>query len=164
MIKYTLAVVVIFIIVILINTAYEYGKTYTDFNNLRGVYQSSSDFNKEANLGEFILYLSGGSNFNAYILIIDNVGDVLVNESCSVNICKKMHDCECCIYDVEFKQLESEYIPSNLTMKYYIRSGKIILNDSNKIYGCLFKNAELTEYDYIKDSDIKEKTVEIDIE
>lgn len=66
------------------------------------------------------------------------------------------NDAYCYEFIAQFIDLNNDLIPNSMSLKFYPKSGKIILcTQSNKkkkeiVYGCLFKNNVLTEIDIIK--------------
>jgi hypothetical protein len=149
--------IVILILVIVIASFYSYklGKSNADMNNLQGFYESNSDFNNESGINSFTFYIGNycGGSYPTYLLMIGNEDDkILVNTPSSMILTTiwTSSDCDCYEFNAKFVDLNSEFLPNNMTLKFYPKSGKIILCGNDIVYGCFFKNPVLTEIDLIK--------------
>jgi hypothetical protein len=151
-------VLVIIIIIFLIGmlVSYKYGRCNAEGEMLRGFYESNKDFNDEAGISSFTFYIGDCTNgtYNAYLLMIGNDEEkILINSPTEMTLTTVWnYGDDHYEYTASFTDLNSEFIPNNVLLKHYIKSGKIILSDSSDtIYGCLFKNPVLTELDLIKE-------------
>jgi hypothetical protein len=155
----SIIIITLILLFALIFISYEYGKYSSDTSLIHGFYEASSDFCKESCIKSFTFYIGNYNNgsYNTYLLMIGNTDDKLLINSPSSMILKRSplnifySDDDCYEYEVFFPDLDTEFIPKNLVLKFYPKSNKIILcGKDNIIYGCLFKNCILTEIDTIK--------------
>ena len=141
-----MAYIIILIILIIFITAssyisYNIGYYNCELKYLRGFWQSPNDFNKEAGIKIFTMYIGEYTNgkYPVYILMIDNDDNILINTPTQMYLSQIFSN----TYSMEkhrefvckFSDLNSEFIPNNIKLNYYSRSGKIILvdNTDNKI-------------------------------
>jgi hypothetical protein len=158
---------IIFMAVLTISGAYNYGKRSSEISLLHGFYEANSEFCDEACIKSFTFYIGNYCNgsYNTYLLMIGNDDEkIIINTPSSMKLSSKWVSSECDVYEfnAHFSDLDSELIPKNIILKFYPKSGKILLcgqpvcnaksrsSDSTTIYGCLFKNCILTEIDIIK--------------
>ena len=145
-------IVIIFLITIILS--YNYGRCVVEREMLRGFYETNREFNEESGISSFTFYIGDCINgtYNVYLLMIgDDDEKILINSPTEMILTSAWdYGCDHYEYKVKFTDLNSEFIPNNVVLKHYVRSGKIILSDKDTIYGCLFKNPVLTEMDLIK--------------
>ena len=155
----TIIITLILIAFVLVSTSYGYGKRSSDMSLIHGFYEASSDFCKESCIKSFTFYIGKYNNgaYKTYLLMIGNTDDkILINSPSSMILTSSpinafYSDDDCYEYKAVFPELESDFIPKTLILKFYPKSNKIILCSKNDvIYGCLFKNCILTEIDIIK--------------
>jgi hypothetical protein len=139
--------------------SYNCGKCYSEISLLNGFYEASSDFCDESHIQSFTFYIGNYCNgsYKTYLLMIGNEDEkIIINSPCIMTISNKKYNFynnDNYEFNAYFSDLDSDFIPNNLKLKFYPRSGKIILSGyDNTIYGCLFKNSILTEIDIIKSS------------
>lgn len=150
-------VVVVIILILVIFYSYKTGKCNAELSCLRGFYESSNEFNNEAVISSFTFYIGEccGGSYNTYILIIGNDGyKILVNSPSPMTLVSPWFggvESDCYEFKAIFSDLNSEFMPNNMILKFYPRSSKIILSGPDTVYGCLFKNNILSEMDMIKD-------------
>jgi hypothetical protein len=147
-------IIILFLIVMLVS--YKYGRCNAESEMLRGFYESNKEFTDEAGISSFTFYIGDCINgkYKVYRLMIGNDDEkILINSPTEMSLATIWNYCDDHYeYTASFTDLNSEFIPNNVLLKHYIRSGKIILSDeSDTIYGCLFKNPVLTELDLIKE-------------
>ena len=147
--KIIIAVLIIFVLI-----SYQYGKKTADLCNLRGFYESSSEFNDESGIKAFTMYVGdyNGNTYDTYVLMVDNDENILANAPSPMTLSQIWNPFskECYEFGATF-DLKSDFLPNKMNMKFYPKSGKILLFDSKTVYGCLFKNPVLTEMDMIND-------------
>ena len=66
---------IVLVIITFILIAYYYGQYNTEFSMLRGFWETSGEFNKEAGLQIFSFYIGDCKNgkYPAYLLMIDSI-------------------------------------------------------------------------------------------
>lgn len=148
-------VIIITIFLITIILSYKYGRCVVEGEMLRGFYETNREFNEESGISSFTFYIGEYINgaYNVYLLMIgDDEEKILINSPTEMILTSTWnYGCDYYEYTTVFTDLNSEFIPNNIILKHYVKSGKIILTDNtNTIYGCLFKNPVLTEMDLIK--------------
>jgi hypothetical protein len=156
-------IIVSILLIILIIGSYKYGKRSSEISMLHGFYEANSEFCNEACIKSFTLYIGDYCNgsYNTYLLMIGNEDEkILINSPSAMSLSGGWftNEDDCYEFNTCFSNLESELIPKNIILKFYTKSGKIILcshsskqtDDSATVYGCLFKNCILTEIDIIK--------------
>ena len=149
-------VIISILFLISIAVSYKYGRCTAECEMLRGFYESNKEFNDEAGITSFTFYIGDYTNgtYNVYLLMISNDEEkILINSPTEMTLTTIWNYGDGHYeYNATFADLNSEFIPNNIIMKHYSRSGKLILSDSSDtIYGCLFKNPVLTELDLIKE-------------
>ena len=146
------------------------GYSNCEFNNLRGFWQSPNEFNAEAGIKLFTMYIGEYRNgsYPVYILMVDDDEKILINSPTTMCLNQTITN-KCSLkkhkeFNCKFADLDSEFMPNDIILQYYPRSGKLIFSGigDDTIYGCLFKNPMLTEMDLIKDEIKKESTPTID--
>lgn len=153
----TAIVVIVLILLVSIYYTYQKGKSNADLSGLRGFFETNSEFNEEAGIKSFTFYIGEYCNgqYPTYLLMISNEDDkILVNNPSSLTLTSSWtvsSESDCYEFKAYLEDLNSDFMPNNMTLKFYPRSSKIILSDPNTVYGCLFKNPVLTEFDLIKD-------------
>ena len=150
-------VLIVIIIIILIFFSNQIGKITTDISYMCGFFESNAEFNDEAGIKTFIIYIGKKYNINkypVYILMISNEDDkILINSPSIMTILLPFNfNRKCYTFNICFSDLNSDFMPNNLAMKFYPKSSKIILSKCDIIYGCMFKNPVLTELDLIKNN------------
>lgn len=152
-------IITLIIALSLVSVSYCYGKHSSDISLIHGFYEASLDFCKESCIKSFTFYIGDCNNgsYNTYLLMIGNIDDkILINSPSSMILTRPLlnifySDDDCYEYNAFFPDLDTDFIPKNLVLKFYPKSSKIILcGKDNIIYGCLFKNCILTEMDIIK--------------
>jgi hypothetical protein len=156
------SLLIVSILLIILICSYKYGKLRSEISMIHGFYEASSEFCNEACIKSFTLYIGDYCNgsYNTYLLMIGNEDEkILINSPSSMSLSGGWftNEDDCYEFNTCFSNLESELIPKNIILKFYTKSGKIILcsssnqtDDSATVYGCLFKNCILTEIDIIK--------------
>jgi len=149
-----LIVIIIIILIIVPWYSYKLGVLNADMNNLRGFYESNKQFNEESGLNSFIFYIGDfcDGSYNTYILLVDSDDKILVNTPSPMTLSRPWFAGELGCYEFKacFSNLDNNFIPNNVKLKFYTRSNKIIISGPDTIYGCLFKNPVLSEMDLIK--------------
>jgi hypothetical protein len=155
-------IILAILLIISILCSYKYGKRSSEISMLHGFYEANSEFCNEACIKSFTLYIGDYCNgsYNTYLLMIGNEDEkILINSPSSMSLSGGWftNEDDCYEFNTCFSNLDSELIPKNIILKFYNKSGKIILcssskqtDDSATVYGCLFKNCILTEIDIIK--------------
>lgn len=154
----------IFIIITCTSYAYNTGKHKTEMNHLNGFWETNKTFNDESGLSIFTMYIGKCSNgvYPVYILMVDTDENILINTPSNMSLSrtsllnfKSPFTSEPSSvfkeFNATFTDLESEFMPNMVTLKYFPQSCKVVLVGNDTIYGCLFKNLELTEMASIKD-------------
>lgn len=153
------AIIILIILIFAICYAYQMGKYNSELLCLRGFWNSPREFNEEACINIFTAYIGeySGGKYPIYLLMIDNDDKILINSPTNMYITQTFSN-TCSLekyreFTCKFDDLDSEFMPNNITLKYYYRSGKLVFTGVNHdtIYGCLFKNPVLSEIDFIKD-------------
>lgn len=156
MTKYLILVVVI--VIILIFSSYRCGHSQAETNLLPGFWESDNSFNKESGLSIFTLYIGDkcDGKYPAYLLMVEAGDDqtLLINEPTSFTLSEPYMNmfsrADCKEMFLRFNNLETELMPSVLTMKFYPQTSKIVLADHKKIYAVFYKNPVLSEMERIK--------------
>lgn len=154
----------IFIIIICTSYAYNTGKHKTEMNHLNGFWETNKTFNDESGLSIFTMYIGKCSNgvYPVYILMVDTDENILINTPSNMSLSRtsllnfklpftSKPSSVFKEFNATFTDLESEFMPNMVTLKYFPQSCKVVLVGNDTIYGCLFKNLELTEMASIKD-------------
>jgi hypothetical protein len=152
-------VVLILIILIVAFCSYKMGVSNADMSNIQGFYETNAEFNDESGIKSFTFYVGPycSGSYATYLLMISNEEDkILVNAPSPMILCKtSTSECDCYEFKAKFPELNSDFMPNNMNLKFYPKSGKLILSGPDTVYGCLFKNPVLTEMGLIKDELIK---------
>jgi hypothetical protein len=149
--------IVLIVLILVIFYSYKIGQRNAELSCLRGFYESSKEFNGEAGISSFTFYVGDycGGSYNTYILMVGNDDDkILVNSPSPMTLSSSWFggsELDCYEFKANFLDLNSDFMPNNMTFKFYPRSSKIILSGLDTVYGCLFKNNILSEMDIIKD-------------
>lgn len=156
--------------IMLIYLAFQYGKKSIETELLRGFWNTTEEFNKDAGLQLFSFYIGDNTNnqYTSYVLMIESgdANNVLINEPIKFilkdsyfNMLKSNEYKE---MQINFIDMETKLLPKKITMQYYPLLNKMILLDDTKIYAVFFKNGYLTELEHIKkeklSKDDKDKT------
>lgn len=153
--------VIILLFLISIVGSYNYSKYNTEISLINGFYEASSDFCDESNIQSFAFYIGNycKGSYKTYLLMISNDDEkILINAPCIMTLSNRFYNkfyntIDHYEFNAHFSGLDSDFIPNDIKVKFYPRSGKIILlGCDNIVYGCLFKNSILTEIDIIKSS------------
>jgi len=169
--------VIVAAIFVIIFTAYAYntGKHKTEMSHLSGFWETNKTFNEESGLSVFTMYIGKYSNgvYPVYLLMVDTDENILINTPSNMSLSRssllnfklpfKLQSSSAPSsvfkeFKATFTDLGSEFIPNNVTIKYFPQSCKFVLVGDDTIYGCLFKNPELTEMVSIKDEDKKQSS------
>lgn len=144
---------IVLVIIAFILIAYYYGQYSTEFNMLRGFWETCGEFNKEAGLQIFSFYIGDQKNgkYPAYLLMIDSAQNMLINEPVHFDLsnthglktdgCRKMK--------MKFVNIETDILPNTIDVKFYPETCKLVLSDAKKIYAVFFKNPVLSEMERI---------------
>lgn len=147
--------VLVIILIFLMPLIYSAGDHNSVMCNLKGFWSSSDDFNKDAEISSFNLYIGDKKNnlYSGYLLMIGEDNDVIINEPiefCLTNIPKNILSRDK-TFKLVFTEKETELLPTTLTFNYSCTSGKITFCDAKKVYAVFFKNNVVTELERIKD-------------
>jgi hypothetical protein len=153
-------------VIILVYIAYVCGCRSVETAYLQGFWESNSEFNKEAGLQLFSMYIGcpSGSEYPTYMLMIEDDDDqtILINEpaifSLSEPLTKKLSHGSCREFRMTFKNLETTLMPQVLKMRYYPGTCKIVLSDHKQVYAVFFKNPVISELEQIKNEKAKSPT------
>lgn len=175
----------IVVLIVIIYFSYKYGCSRTEMSYLQGFWESNSEFNKEAGLQLFSMYIGDpcGGAYPSYVLMIEDGEEqtILINEPTSFTISEPMTNLfkggDCREFRLVFKDLETKLLPCVLTLKYYASTCKMVLSDHKRVYACFFKNPVLSELQKIKEEEntsqikmidnkisIKDVTIDTDVE
>lgn len=148
--------------------SYSYSKCSTEISLINGFYEASSEFCEEARIKSFTFYIGNYCNgyYKTYLLMIGNEDDKILINTPSLMILsnsfnnKIYNNTDYHEFNAEFSDLESDFIPHNIKLKFYPKSSKILLCGTDDIiYGCLFKNNILTEIDIIKNKKMNDSSL-----
>lgn len=145
---------IIILLILLIPLTYCMGDYNSVMCNLKGFWSTPEDFNKEADISSFSLYIGDKRNnvYVGYLLMIGDNNNIIINEPiefCLNNTPQNIMSRDK-IFTLVFTDKETKLLPSVLTFKYSCTSGKITLCDSKKVYAIFFKNNVVTELERIK--------------
>ena len=153
----TTYIILVVLSIILIFITYQIGRTSGDMSMLQGFWESNSEFNKEAGLDTFTFYIGDkcSNNYPSYLLMIESGAEqtILINEPTTFTINDSFMNFsydDCREFKIKFNNLETQLLPSVLTMKFYPHTCKIVLYNHKKIYAVFFKNLVLSEMERIK--------------
>jgi hypothetical protein len=151
----SIIILVIFLIILISSNYYSYhiGQYNNYLSNLRGFWETDKLFNDESGIKIFTIYIGPCNNkeYPVYLLIVDTEDNILINNPTTMNLnyiksCDSYYE-----FNAKFSNLDSDFLPNDMIVKYYPNSSKIILYNDNIIYGCLFKNLILSDIDLIKE-------------
>ena len=134
------------VILILVITflSFNFGLYMSKINNINGFWVCSEDFNKEAELDNFIIYIGKydikTNGFPSYILMVDDENHILINTPINIKI--TLHGFNLNKFNIHFVDLNSEFLSNNLVCTY--NGSKLELYKDDTIYGCMYKNNELS--------------------
>jgi hypothetical protein len=145
-------------VILLIYIAYLCGCRSIESSYLQGFWETNSEFNSEAGLQLFSMYIGepSGAEYPSYILMIEEGDDqtILINEplvfNLSESILNKFSYGGCREYKMTLKNLETQMLPHVLKMRYYPSTCKIVLSDHKQVYAVFFKNPVISELEQIK--------------
>jgi hypothetical protein len=156
---FCIPVFAVIVIILLIYASYVCGYKKCEIGMMHGFWQTSAEFNKEAGLQLFTVYIGNCKNgsYPAYLLMVESDDDqtVLINEPVNFTLKEtvvcKLKQTTHREFVIRFDSLESELLPQTMQLKFYPQTGKIIMMDNKKVYAALFKNAILSEMERIKE-------------
>jgi hypothetical protein len=135
----------VILILIIAFLAYNTGYYMNRINNINGFWVCSEDFNKNAELDNFIIYIGKydikTNGFPSYILMIDNENHILINTPISIKI--KLNSFSLQKFNINFVDLNSEFLSNKLACTF--NGTKLELFKGDTLYGCLYKNNELSQ-------------------
>ena len=153
----TTYIILVVLSILLIFITYQIGRNSGDMRMLQGFWESNLEFNKEAGLDTFTFYIGDkcSNNYPSYLLMIESGAEqtILINEPTTFTLNDSFMNFS---YDdyrefkIKFNNLETQLLPSVLTMKFYPHTCKIVLYNNKKIYAVFFKNLVLSEMERIK--------------
>ena len=153
----TTYIILVILSIILIFIAYQIGRTRCEMSMLQGFWESNPEFNKEAGLDTFTFYIGDkcSNKYPSYLLMVESCAEqtILINEPTTFTLNESFINFS---YDdyrefkIKFNNLETQLLPSLLTMKFYPHTCKIVLYNHKKIYAVFFKNLVLSEMERIK--------------
>jgi hypothetical protein len=152
----TTYIILVVLSIILIFMAYQIGRTRGDMSMLQGFWESNSEFNKEAGLDTFTFYIGDkySNKYPSYLLMVESGAEqtILINEPTTFTLNESFMNFsnDYREFKIKFNNLETQLLPSTLTMKFYPHTSKIVLYDQKKIYAVFFKNLVLSEMERIK--------------
>jgi uncharacterized protein YutD len=151
--------IIVVLIVLIISTycSYIMGKYNNEMSNLRGFWETDKTFNDESGISVFTMYIGKYKNgsYPVYLLMVDTDENILINTPSQMKLSQVVLNNTTDYYrefNVCFSDLNSELIPNNIMLRYHSKSSKIVLSGNDTVYGCLFKNAQLSDIDLIKES------------
>jgi hypothetical protein len=137
------------VILILVITllSFNFGSYMSKINNINGFWVCSEDFNKEAELDNFIIYIGKydikTNGFPSYILMVDDENHILINTPINIKI--TLNGFNLNKFNIHFVDLNSEFLANKLVCTY--TGSKLELYKDDTIYGCMYKNNELSNLD-----------------
>ena len=139
-------IILVIILLLFIILIYNCGVYFTKINNISGFWECDTDFNNDAELKSFIIYISPydikTNVFASYILMVDYEDKILINTPIDIKFSfNKLNDLF--TFNIDFIDLNSEFLPNKLKCK--LENGKFILSDKDTIYGCFYKNNVLSD-------------------
>lgn len=144
-----------FIFIITYIAAYAQGTRRCQISQLRGFWESPKQFNDEADLSMFSMYIGKekGGVYPCYFLMIDNDDTLLINEASCFTLKEPLSNLttreDCREFYAKFDCMENELLPENLKIKFYPQTNKIIFADDETIYSVFYKNPLLSELERI---------------
>jgi len=146
--------IAIVIIIVVIYSSYKYGCSCTENNQLQGFWETNSEFNKEAGLQTFTMYIGDYNNgeYATYFLMVEDNPEqtILINEPSNFTMSSIYSDGDCREFNIRLKDLETEMLPREMSVKYYPNTCKLVLYRYEKVYAVFFKNPVLSEMERIK--------------
>ena len=153
----TTYIILVVLSIILIFIAYQIGRTRGEMSMLQGFWESNPEFNKEAGLDTFTFYIGDkcSNKYPSYLLMVESGAEqtILINEPTTFTLNESFINFSYNDYmefKIKFNNLETQLLPSILTMKFYPHTCKIVLYNHKKIYAVFFKNLVLSEMERIK--------------
>ena len=152
----TTYIILVVLSIILIFIAYQIGRTRGEMSMLQGFWESNSEFNKESGLDTFTFYIGSkySNKYPSYLLMVESGAEqtILINEPTTFTLNESFMNFsnDYREFKIKFNNLETQLLPSVLTMKFYPHTCKIVLYDQKKIYAVFFKNLVLSEMERIK--------------
>ena len=152
----TTYIILVVLSIILIFIAYQIGRTRGEMSMLQGFWESNSEFNKESGLDTFTFYIGDkySNKYPSYLLMVESGAEhtILINEPTTFTLNESFMNFsnDYREFKIKFNNLETQLLPSVLTMKFYPHTCKIVLYDQKKIYAVFFKNLVLSEMERIK--------------
>jgi hypothetical protein len=160
-------IIILLVILILIYLSYKYGQSSCEINHLLGFWESPPEFNKESSIDMCTFYIGKKENgkYTAYILMVEE-DNMIINEPCKFVLSESIFynssaDVGCREFKINLSDFDSDVWPSEMTMRYYPYTNKIILNDFEKIYMVLYKNPILSELEQCKKDKTKQLTKQL---
>jgi hypothetical protein len=147
---------IVFLSVFFLSASYAYGQSNSARAQLNGFWETPPEFNNESGLSLCTLYIGEHQSVGGqpiYILMVEDDEDtLLINEPAVMNVSGwPIKSQDCYTYSITLSELETDLWPTQMTMRHYPDTSKIILSAGDNIYAVFYKNPVLSELNKVDD-------------